>query len=61
MALEKLRDDDRVMQDRIGSQAMIFLEGHDEARQVVTGNRVDRIAFAEEVQEPFGWTVCRAL
>jgi len=32
MALEKLRDDDRVVQDRIGSQAMIFLERHDEAR-----------------------------
>src|SRR6202451_88707 len=26
MALEKLRDDDRVVQDRVGSQAMIFLE-----------------------------------
>jgi hypothetical protein len=32
MALEKLGDDDRVVQDRIGSQAMIFLERHDEAR-----------------------------
>jgi hypothetical protein len=25
MALEKLRDDDRVVQDRVRSQAMIFL------------------------------------
>src|SRR2546422_1035505 len=33
MALEKLCDDDRVVQDRIGSQAMIFLECHDEARR----------------------------
>src|SRR5579864_2157833 len=51
MALEKLRDDDRVVQDRIGSQAMIFLERHDEARQVVTGDRVDRDAVAEELSE----------
>ena len=41
MTLEKLRDDDRVVQDRIGSQAMIFLECYDKARQVVTGDRVD--------------------
>ena len=34
MTLEKLRDDDRVVQDRIGSQAMIFLERHDEERRV---------------------------
>src|ERR1700682_5296825 len=51
MALEKLRDDDRVVQDRIGSQAMIFLERHDEARQIVTGDRVDRDAVAEELTE----------
>src|SRR5579862_4868240 len=51
MALEKLRDDDGVVQDRIGSQAMIFLEGHDEARQIVTGDRVDRTAVAEELPE----------
>src|SRR6266478_3156987 len=51
MALEKLRDDDRVVQDRIGSQAMIFLERHDEARQIVTGDRVDRAAVAEELTE----------
>src|SRR6202158_99555 len=51
MALEKLRDDDRVVQDRIGSQDMIFLERHDEARQVVTGDRVDRDAVAEELPE----------
>src|SRR5580704_15016567 len=49
MALEKLRDDDRVVQDRIGSQAMIFLERHDEASKVVTGDRVDRDAVAEEL------------
>src|SRR6185437_7850408 len=51
MALEKLRDDDRVVQDRIGSQAMILLEGHDETRQIVTGDRVDRAALAEELPE----------
>src|ERR1700689_375470 len=51
MALEKLRDDDRVVQDRVGSQAMIFLERHDEARQVVTGDRVDRDAVTEELPE----------
>src|SRR5579862_71294 len=51
MALEKLRDDDGVVQDRIGSQAMIFLESHDEARQIVTGDRVDRSAVAEELPE----------
>src|SRR5258708_21362868 len=51
MALEKLRDDDRVVQDRVGSQAMIFLECYDEARQVVTGDRVDRDAVAEELPE----------
>src|SRR5713101_7900952 len=51
MALEKLRDDDRVVQDRVGSQAMISLEGHDEARQIVTGDRVDRTAVAEELTE----------
>src|SRR5271154_3114327 len=51
MALEKLRDDDRVVQDRVGSQAMIFLERHDEARQIVTGDRVDRDAVAEELPE----------
>jgi hypothetical protein len=31
---------------------MIFLEGHDKARQVVAGNRVDRIAVAEEIKKP---------
>src|SRR5580693_7367097 len=51
MALEKLRDDDRVVQDRIGSQAMIFLERHDKARQVFTGDSVDRAAVAEELPE----------
>ena len=51
MALEKLCDDDRVVQDRIGSQAMIFLEGHDEASQIVAGDRVDRDAVAEELTE----------
>src|SRR5579862_9159217 len=51
MALEKLRDDDGVVQDRIRSQAMIFLERHDEARQVVTGDRVDRDAVTEELPE----------
>ena len=30
---------------------MIFLERHDEARQVVTGDRVDRAAVAEELAE----------
>ena len=53
MALEKLRDDDRVVQDRVGSQAMISLEGHDEARQIVRENRVDRSAVVEEIKEPF--------
>src|SRR3984885_15220693 len=51
MAFEKLRDDDRVVQDRVGSQAMIFLERHDEERQVVTGDRVDRDAVTEELPE----------
>src|ERR1700691_897868 len=51
MALKKLRDDDRVVQDRIGSQAMIFLKRHDEARQIVTGYCVDRDAVAEELPE----------
>src|SRR5260370_31135379 len=51
MALEKLRDDDRVVQDGVGSQAMIFLEGHDEASQIVAGDRVDRDAVAEELSE----------
>src|ERR1017187_4440729 len=51
MALEKLRDDDGVVQDRVGSQAMISLEGHDEARQVVTGDRVDGAAVAEKLTE----------
>ena len=51
MALEKLRDDDGVVQDRIGSQAMIFLKCHKEARQIVTGDRVDRDAVAEELPE----------
>ena len=51
MTLEKLRDDHRVVQDRVGSQAMIFLECHDEARQIVTGDRVDRAAVAEELTE----------
>src|SRR5271155_32709 len=51
MTLEKLRDDDRVVQDRVGSQAMIFLECYDKARQVVTGDRVDRDAVAEELPE----------
>src|SRR5580700_5034759 len=51
MTLEKLRDDDRVVQDRIGSQAMIFLERHDEASQIVSGDRVDRTAVAEELPE----------
>src|SRR5580693_2182249 len=51
MALEKLRDDDRVVQDGVGSQAMIFLEGHDEASQIVAGDRVDRDAVAEELPE----------
>src|ERR1700674_4534287 len=51
MALEKLRDDDGVVQDRVGSQAVIFLESHDEARQIVTGDRVDRDAVAEELPE----------
>src|SRR3984885_3544036 len=51
MALEKLRDDDRVLQGRVGSQAMIFLECHDEARQIVTGDRVDRDTVAEELPE----------
>src|SRR5258708_470307 len=51
MALEKLRDDDRVVQDRVGSQAMIFLECYHKARQVVTGDRVDRDAVAEELTE----------
>src|SRR6266849_2580383 len=51
MALEKLRDDDGVVQDRVGSQSMISLEGDDEACQIVTGNRVDRAAVAEELTE----------
>src|SRR5579863_3683206 len=51
MALEKLRDDDSVVQDRVGSQAVIFLESHDKARQIVTGDRVDRSAVAEELPE----------
>src|SRR6266849_9614192 len=51
MPLEKLGDDDRVMQDRVGSQAMIFLECYHKARQVVTGDRVDRAAVAEELPE----------
>src|SRR5712692_3267965 len=51
MTLEKLRDDDCVVQDRIGSQAMILLECHDEARQIVTRDRVDRDAVAEELPE----------
>ena len=51
MALEKLRDDDRVVQDRVGSQAVIFLECYDKARQVVTGDRVDRDTVAEELPE----------
>src|ERR1700685_39608 len=51
MALEKLRDDDRVVQDGVGSQAMIFLECYDKARQVVTGYRVDRDAVTEELTE----------
>src|ERR1700691_6612545 len=51
MTLEKLRDDDRVVQDRVGSQAMVFLECYDKARQVVTGDRVDRAAVAEELPE----------
>src|SRR5271168_4493713 len=51
MALEKLGDDDRVVQDRVGSQAMIFLERHDEARQIVTGDRVNRDAVTEELPE----------
>src|SRR5271165_4991136 len=51
MTLEKLRDDDRVVQDRVGSQAMIFLECYDKACQVVTGDRVDRDAVAEEFTE----------
>src|SRR6202451_2381451 len=51
MALEKLRDDDRVVQDGVGSQAMIFLECYDKARQVVTGDRVDRDAVTEELTE----------
>jgi hypothetical protein len=41
MALEKLRDDDRVVQDRVGSQAMIFLECYDDAGQIVAGDRVE--------------------
>ena len=49
MALEKLRDDDRVVQDGVGSQAMIFFERHNEASQIVTGDRVDRDAVAEEL------------
>src|ERR1051326_5758877 len=53
MALEKLRDDNGVVQDRVGSQAMISLEGHDKARQIVTGDRVDRRAVVEEIKEPF--------
>src|SRR5579864_3748572 len=51
MTLEKLRDDDRVAQDRVGSEAVIFLESHDKARQIVTGDRVDRSAVAEELPE----------
>src|SRR6266702_421726 len=51
MALEKLRDDNGVVQDRVGSQAMISLEVHDEASQIVTGDRVDRAAVAEELTE----------
>jgi hypothetical protein len=30
---------------------MIFLEGHDEASQIVAGDRVDRDAVAEELPE----------
>src|SRR5580658_7197677 len=51
MTLEKLRDDDRVVHDRVGSRDMIFLERYDKARQVVTGDRVDRAAVAEELPE----------
>src|SRR5580698_2674761 len=51
MTLEKLRDDDRVVQDRVGSQAMVFLECYDKAGQVVTGDRVDRAPVAEELPE----------
>jgi hypothetical protein len=46
-----LGDDDRVVQDRIGSQAMTFLECYDEARQIVTGDRIDGAAVAEELAE----------
>jgi hypothetical protein len=41
------------LQDRVGSQGMILLERHDEARQIVTGNCVDRIALPEELEEAF--------
>lgn len=51
MTLEKLRDDDRVMQDRVRSQAVLFLQAHDELSEILTGNRVNRIAFSKEVEE----------
>jgi hypothetical protein len=48
VALEKLCDDDGVVQGRVGSQAVIFLEGHDEPRQIVARDCVYGIAITEE-------------
>src|SRR5579871_4009985 len=51
MALEELRDDHCVVQDRVGAQLVIALERYDETRQIVTGDRVDRATLAEELTE----------
>jgi cephalosporin-C deacetylase-like acetyl esterase len=51
MTLEELRDDYGVVKDRIGAQLVIPLQRHDETRQIVTGDRVDRSDIAEELTE----------
>src|ERR1700674_4245962 len=46
-----MNNDNGVVQDRVGSQTKIFLECYDEARQIITRDRVDRATVAEELTE----------
>jgi hypothetical protein len=51
VAFKELRHNHRVVKHRIGAQLVIPLERHDETRQVLAGNRLNRSDIAKELTE----------